>query len=159
MGILLLAVLVGEGSSALAQPKPRILICTDIGGTDPDDFQSMIHLLMYADQFQIEGLVASPYGNGRKKNILTLIDLYEKDLNQLKNTRPGSLRPIPYEKSVNREPSRRHLTKDSVRLPKDQTGLLPAPKRRAINRFGYWFGGAWKMWRKPCTTLLKSRKT
>ena len=25
--------------------KPRILISSDIGGTDPDDFQSMIHLL------------------------------------------------------------------------------------------------------------------
>jgi hypothetical protein len=64
-------------------PKPRILISTDIGGTDPDDFQSIIHLLMYADLFQIEGLVSSPYGNGRKKDLLDMIDLYEKDLPQL----------------------------------------------------------------------------
>jgi hypothetical protein len=63
--------------------KPRILISTDIGGTDPDDFQSMIHLLMYADLFQIEGLVSSPFGNGRKKDILDMIDLYEKDYKQL----------------------------------------------------------------------------
>lgn len=45
--------------------KARIIISTDIGGTDPDDFQSMIHLLMYADMFEIEGLIASPYGLGR----------------------------------------------------------------------------------------------
>lgn len=63
--------------------KPRILISSDIGGTDDDDFQSMIHVLMYADQFQIEGLVSSPFGNGRKKNFLDMIDLYEKDLPQL----------------------------------------------------------------------------
>jgi len=63
--------------------KPRILISSDIGGTDPDDFQSMIHLLMYADLFQIEGLLSSPYGNGRKEDFLTMIDLYEADLQKL----------------------------------------------------------------------------
>jgi hypothetical protein len=47
--------------------KPRVIVSTDIGGTDPDDFQSMIHYLMYADRFQTEGLIASPYGDGRKK--------------------------------------------------------------------------------------------
>lgn len=64
--------------------KPRVLISTDIGGTDPDDNQSMIHLLMYADKFNIEGLVSSPsYGNGTKAEILKMIDLYEKDLPKL----------------------------------------------------------------------------
>jgi len=63
--------------------KPRILVSTDIGGTDPDDNQSMIHLLMYAGVLQIEGLISSPYGKGRKANILEMIDLYEKDYNQL----------------------------------------------------------------------------
>ena len=29
--------------------RPRILISTDIGGTDPDDNQSMTHLLMYSN--------------------------------------------------------------------------------------------------------------
>jgi len=64
--------------------KPRILISTDIGGTDPDDNQSMAHFLMYSDRFQTEGLVSSPsYGHGTKQNILTMIDLYEKDLPKL----------------------------------------------------------------------------
>jgi hypothetical protein len=72
-----------------AQVKPRILISTDIGGTDPDDFQSMIHALMYADRFQIEGLVSSPFGNGRKKDILSMIDLYEKDYNKLRRHAAG----------------------------------------------------------------------
>ncbi|MFM6975376.1 MAG: nucleoside hydrolase-like domain-containing protein [Sphingobacteriaceae bacterium] len=65
--------------------KPRILVSTDIGGTDPDDNQSMIHLLMYNELFDIEGLVSSPsYGNGNKEEILRTIDLYEKDLPKLK---------------------------------------------------------------------------
>ena len=79
--------------------KPRILISTDIGGTDPDDFQSMIHLLMYADLFQIEGLIASPNCNGRKTDLLDMMDLYEKDLSQLRKHSdrfpdPDSLRLI-----------------------------------------------------------------
>lgn len=65
--------------------KPRILISTDIGGTDPDDNQSMAHFLMYSNRFETEGLVSSPsYGNGSKEHILTMIDLYEKDLPELK---------------------------------------------------------------------------
>ena len=65
--------------------KPRVLISTDIGGTDPDDNQSMAHLLMYNDLFHLEGLVSSPsYGDGTKAEILRMIDLYEKDLPNLK---------------------------------------------------------------------------
>ncbi len=64
--------------------KPRILISTDIGGTDPDDNQSMIHLLMNSDFFEIEGLVSSPsYGEGNKEEIHRMIDLYAKDLPKL----------------------------------------------------------------------------
>ncbi|MCF2498259.1 nucleoside hydrolase-like domain-containing protein [Dyadobacter chenhuakuii] len=79
--------------SAHAQQKPRIFISTDIGGTDPDDFQSMIHLLMYADRFQIEGLVSTSFQTGRKKDILDMIDLYEKDLPKLKKHQKGFPEP------------------------------------------------------------------
>jgi hypothetical protein len=65
-------------------PRHRVLVSTDIGGTDPDDDQSMVHLLLYADVFDLEGLVASPYGLGRKKDILEVIDLYERDYPALK---------------------------------------------------------------------------
>ena len=73
--------------------KPRIIISSDIGGTDPDDFQSAIHLLMYADLFEIEGLISSPYGNGRKKDFLDMINLYEKDLVKLKARSPDFPHP------------------------------------------------------------------
>ncbi|GAB3947298.1 DUF1593 domain-containing protein [Spirosoma harenae] len=64
--------------------KPRILISTDIGGTDPDDNQSMAHFLMYSNLFETEGLISSPsYGKGTKQQMLDMIDLYEKDLPKL----------------------------------------------------------------------------
>ncbi|GAB3557714.1 nucleoside hydrolase-like domain-containing protein [Spirosoma fluminis] len=74
--------------------KPRVLVSTDIGGTDPDDNQSMAHLLMYSDRFDIEGLVSSPsYGDGSKAEILRLIDLYAKDLPKFKKHRQGFASP------------------------------------------------------------------
>ena len=60
--LLLLAVIVTltVAGRPEADESPRVLISTDIGGTDPDDNQSMIHLMMYSDLFQLEGLVSSP---------------------------------------------------------------------------------------------------
>lgn len=85
------------------QHKPRILISTDIGGTDPDDNQSMTHLLMYNDCFQIEGLVSSPsYGEGSKAEIMRMIDLYEKDLPHLQKHATGWATP-DYLRSVTKQ--------------------------------------------------------
>jgi len=66
-------------AGAMADHRHRVLVSSDIGGTDPDDFQSMVHLLLYADALEIEGLVSSPQGPGRKAHILQVIDYYEQD--------------------------------------------------------------------------------
>lgn len=80
---LALALLALPAGAALAAPAPRarVLVSTDIGGTDFDDFQSLVHLLVYADAIDLEGMIASPWGaaRSRKKNILKLIDLYAVD--------------------------------------------------------------------------------
>ena len=44
-------------SGALAGERYRVIVTTDIGGSDPDDFQSMAHYLLYADMFDTEGLI------------------------------------------------------------------------------------------------------
>ncbi len=70
--------------------KPRLLVSTDIGGSDPDDNQSMAHLLMYSDKFTIEGLISSPsYGNGSREEIFRMISLFEKDWPKLKKHQKG----------------------------------------------------------------------
>lgn len=75
-----------SGKKKEAPNNPRIIISTDIGGTDPDDNQSMIHFLMYSNLFDIEGIISSPsYGDGTTQDILEMISLYEKDLPKLKN--------------------------------------------------------------------------
>ena len=85
-------------TGVLVGQRLRVLVSTDIGGTDPDDFQSMVHLLVYADGFDIEGLISSPFGPGRK-DILTVIDRYERDFANLKTysdkyPTPDALRAI-----------------------------------------------------------------
>ena len=89
--------------------RHRVLVSTDIGGTDPDDFQSMVHLLVYADVLDIEGLVSSPYGNGRTRAILDVIDCYEKDFAKLKTysdkyPTPDTLRAITKQGETDRAP-------------------------------------------------------
>lgn len=83
---LLLALLLGTSLGHSVPARPRILVSTDIGGTDYDDFQSLVHLLVYADQVEIEGLIASPWGEARnrKDNILKIIGSYAKDFVHLR---------------------------------------------------------------------------
>ncbi|MFT3780585.1 MAG: DUF1593 domain-containing protein [Nibricoccus sp.] len=66
--------------------KPRVIVSSDIGGTDFDDFQSFVHLFVYADCFDIEGLIASPWGSARNRvqNIHKIIDVYAQDYANLK---------------------------------------------------------------------------
>ncbi len=64
---------------ALAGQRHRVIVSTDIGGTDFDDFQSLVHVLLYADVLDLEGLISSPYGPGRKEHILQVLELYERD--------------------------------------------------------------------------------
>jgi Cellulose-binding Sde182, nucleoside hydrolase-like domain len=89
IGLLLAAhTAVAQENAPASASKPRVLVSTDIGGTDPDDFQSLVHLLVYADRFDIEGLISSPYGPGRKEHILQVIDFYAKDYANLKSHSP-----------------------------------------------------------------------
>jgi hypothetical protein len=80
-----------SGASRLAADtaaRPRVIVSSDIGGTDPDDFQSMVHLLLCADDLDLEGLISSPYGPGRREHILEVITRYERDFPALRARSP-----------------------------------------------------------------------
>jgi hypothetical protein len=94
---------------ALAGQRPRVIVSTDVGGSDPDDFQSMVHFLVYADVFDIEGLVSSPPHRGRKEHILEVIAAYEKDFPKL------------------RAVSKDYPTPDALRAVTKQGAIDPAP--------------------------------
>lgn len=96
---------------ALYGTRYRVIVSTDIGGSDPDDFQSMVHYLLYSDVFDTEGLISSAWGAGRTSDILRVIDAYEEDYPKLKTysehyptpdylrsiTKQGAIDIAPYE--------------------------------------------------------------
>ncbi len=96
---------------ALWGQRYRVIVTTDIGGSDPDDFQSMVHYLLYSDLFDTEGLISSPWGAGRTKDIKTVIDQYEKDYPNLKTwsthyPAPDELRSITKQGAIDFAPWR-----------------------------------------------------
>ncbi|MFM9091053.1 MAG: DUF1593 domain-containing protein, partial [Verrucomicrobiota bacterium] len=98
-----------EDHGALAGHRHRVLVTTDIGGTDPDDYQSLVHLLLYADVLDLEGLVSSPFVRPGREAILEVIAAYARDFPRLRThaatyptpdalramTRQGGVRPAP----------------------------------------------------------------
>jgi hypothetical protein len=94
---------------ALTGDRYRVIVSTDIGGSDPDDFQSMVHYLLYSDLFDTEGLISSPWGEGRKEHILEVIEQYESDFPKLKSHSdlypdPNYLRSITKQGTINFAP-------------------------------------------------------
>lgn len=99
--LLLLATLLG------ATDRPRLAILTDIGG-DPDDRQSMIRLVVYSNEFEIEALIASAAGTpGELKESITrpeliheIIDAYDRVLPNLQRRAAGWPDPDDLRKRV-----------------------------------------------------------
>jgi hypothetical protein len=89
---------------ALAGERLRVLVSSDIGGSDEDDIQSMIHFLMYSDRFDVEGLVSSPPHRGRAADILKVIDVYENDYPKLL-ARSGSFPRPDFLRSITKQGS------------------------------------------------------
>jgi hypothetical protein len=79
-----------------APPRPRIIVLSDIGN-EPDDSESLVRLLLYANEFDIEGLIAttSTWQRDRVRPDLMLerIDAYGQVYSNLTHQAPGYLRP------------------------------------------------------------------
>jgi hypothetical protein len=78
--ILMLALVV---SCSHEKAKPRVIVLSDINniGGDPDDKQSMTHLLMYADEVDIVGIIPDLWEGKGVEATMQCIDAYEKDFN------------------------------------------------------------------------------
>lgn len=118
---------------ALDGVRPRVLVSTDIGGTDPDDFQSLVHLLLYADVLDLEGIVSSPFGPGRLAHVLEVIDRYARDYPALRTwssryPTPDALRAISRQGEVDVAPYA------GVRRATDGSDWIVRCARRADSR-------------------------
>ncbi len=71
--------------------RPRLAILTDIGG-DPDDQQSLVRLMAYSNEFDIEALIATASGTpGELKEAITRPDLIRQIVQAYGETRPNLL--------------------------------------------------------------------
>ncbi|MCR9064392.1 MAG: DUF1593 domain-containing protein [Cytophagales bacterium] len=87
--IIVVALATFMGTIAFAQEKPRLFVLTDIGG-DPDDQMSMVRLLTYSNQIDIEGLVATEVKKAvNPDRIHQIIDAYGEVRDNLELHEPG----------------------------------------------------------------------
>lgn len=71
---------------------PRLLITTDIGG-DPDDQQSLVRLMVYSSEFDIEGIITSASGTpGELKEAIVRPDLAEEIIRGYQAVYPNLLK-------------------------------------------------------------------
>ena len=79
--LLLLASLISPDVFAQTDKKQRVLVLTDIEA-DPDDAQSLIRFLLYSNQWDVEGLIATTSIHQQTRvapeSILKILDAYKK---------------------------------------------------------------------------------
>ncbi len=89
---LLLAVLSFTAVIASAADRPRVFVLTDIEN-EPDDAMSMVRFLVYANQYDIEGLVATTSIHQRNRvapeRIQRIVEAYGKVRDNLEKHEPG----------------------------------------------------------------------
>lgn len=96
VGLLLLLCFTGcakvPNSNRPSGDRPILVILTDIGG-DPDDQQSMRRLMLYANEFDIRGLIASASGTpGENKVVSTRPDLILEIIDDYAMVRPNLIK-------------------------------------------------------------------
>ena len=71
-----------------SQTHTRLIVTTDIGGSDPDDIQSLVHLMVMLNDVDLEGIISQhawvPYGTGAIDVIENVVGAYEKALPNLR---------------------------------------------------------------------------
>ena len=96
--------------AAKSDLKPRLVVCTDIAPADvePDDMESMVRLMAYADCFEIEALITNvgwncdPYPKEWAKYLTRVIEAYRQDVPNLMR-RSGQSEFLPIEEEIGQQ--------------------------------------------------------
>jgi hypothetical protein len=170
-----------DAGAAAAAKRPRVVISTDFPPldvipvkaarksdppekcSDPDDVQSMVRFLLYANEFDVEGLVASAgtFANvARKQNILDILNLYAKVYENLRRhdpryPAPDKLRSVTWQ---GRDGSWGTAKVGTTAKPLDQILARTARHRMPLStwwaalipgQYGFVSGAVPARWRKP----------
>ena len=163
----------GDAKPRAAIARPRVVVLSDfppldvipVGAgqgppekrSDPDDVQSMVRFLLYGNDFDIEGLVASSStlaNVAKKRNLLDILDLYDRVDENLRRHDPRyptaeTLRSVTWEgrsgtygKPAGRFSARARTAR--LRTPSSSSWTGPTP-----GRCGSASGAARATWPKP----------
>ncbi len=82
--LLTFLILIAVSLNLKSENRPRVFVFTDINidSGDPDDRQSLIHLLWYADELRIEGIVPDRWNASGLEACKLAADAYSKDYYQ-----------------------------------------------------------------------------
>ncbi|SFV00943.1 DUF1593 domain-containing protein [Pseudoduganella namucuonensis] len=90
--MMLAALLASVPALGFAEPKQRLIVLSDIEA-DPDDSQSLVRLLLYANQIDIEGIVATTSTHQKSRiapeSMHAIIDAYGRVQPNLLKHEPG----------------------------------------------------------------------
>ena len=124
--VLLFCLITGMGWAANDNLKPRLVVCTDIAPADvePDDMESMVRLMAYADCFEIEAIITSvgwncdPYPLEWQQYLFRVIAAYAKDVPNLMR-RSGQKKHLSLKKENGQQelgywPSAEYITSRAV---------------------------------------------
>lgn len=111
----------GQKKKPGKEPKPRMVVLTDVSSWETDDSESLVRLLVHADLFEIEGLVFTTGWSLDKTRddffdlILDAVNAYEKDIPHLmkRSDQKGFLKDES-EQQIGYWPSPAYLKEHSV---------------------------------------------
>ncbi len=86
--LLALLVVLSFSSSGFSMDKPRIIVLTDISN-EPDDEESMVRFLVYSNEYDVEGLIATTSVWLKEK---TREDLIRRQIDAFEQVRPNLLK-------------------------------------------------------------------
>lgn len=109
---LLLLVILFSASCHRNEVSPRVFVFTDINidAGDPDDRQSLVHLLWYANELQIEGIVPDRWNASGYKACELAIEAYTKDYHTYSFNKRGYPEPTSIQSKIAKD------TAEAIRL-------------------------------------------
>lgn len=141
--------------------KQRLIVTTDLGGTDPDDTQSMIHLLVSSNAIDIEGLVSTQVwmdDPDKTSKIIEVINWYQDVLPRLKKHAEG-YPEADYLRSITKQ-GQAKSNMSGVGVGKDSPGselIISAVDKKGDNR-PVWIAG-WGGMNTVAQALWKVKNT
>jgi hypothetical protein len=86
--------------------KPRVIITTDVNnaGGDPDDKQSLVHVLWYADELDIVGIIPDYWSGKGYEASMEILDTYKEDYDEFNFKEKGYPDPSSVKELIVKDP-------------------------------------------------------